>query len=221
MIGDHQILVRVVPVRESEGGLWDLLDDAERARVEQYRYEDDRRRALVGRGMLRRLLGESLHRDPRELVFVTGQQGKPALADGALEFNVSHAGDRVAIAITRSTPVGIDVELQTRRMHNLLTMARRFFSPVESRVVEEAGDPAGAFFAIWTAKEAVIKAVGGGLAINLASFSVLPVEQELRDVQNLGGDPKLDGWTVAALPADDGYRVAVSVRGPMGKIMQR
>ena len=220
MFPHRQIQVRIADVRDAGAGLWDLLDDVERARVERFRFEDDRLRATVGRGTLRRLLGEALGRDPRELRFVTGEQGKPALEDGALEFNVSHSGDRVAIAIARGMPVGIDVELESRRMHNLLGMARRFFSPLETRAVEEAEDPARVFFTIWTAKEAVIKAVGGGLAINLASFSVLPVQDRLRDVQNLGGDAKLDGWTVASLDAEAGYRVAVSVLGAEWEIVR-
>jgi 4'-phosphopantetheinyl transferase len=220
MFPNRQIHVSIVPLRDAEAGLWDLLDDAERARVERYRFEDDRRRATVGRGMLRRLLGQSLGRDPRALQFVTGEQGKPALTDGELEFNVSHSGDRVAIAIARGMPVGIDVELESRRMRDLSSMARRFFSPIEARAVEEADDPAGVFFTIWTAKEAVIKAVGGGLSINLASFSVLPVGNQLRGVRNLGRDTTLDGWTVASLEADAGYRVAVSVRGSDWEIVR-
>lgn len=223
---ERQIHVRVVPVRAADPGLWQLLDDTERARAERYRFDEDRQRATVGRGMLRRMLGEALGRDPRELRFVTGEQGKPALEDGALQFNVSHSGDRVAIAITRDLPVGIDVELESRRMHNLLGMARRFFSPLETRAVEEAEQQENVFFSIWTAKEAVIKAVGGGLSINLASFSVLPLEEllppalRLRDVQNLGADPKLDGWTVASLPEEEGYRVAVCVRGAHWEIVR-
>jgi hypothetical protein len=66
----------------------------------------------------------------------------------------------------------------------------------------------------------VIKAVGGGLSINLASFSVLPVGNQLRGVRNLGRDTTLDGWTVASLEADAGYRVAVSVRGSDWEIVR-
>ncbi|MEA2489650.1 MAG: 4-phosphopantetheinyl transferase [Acidobacteriota bacterium] len=211
-----RIEVAVLPVGAAAiGGLWGVLDAEERARAERYRGEEDRRRSIVARGTVRRLLGERLGRDPRELRFVEGPQGKPALAGRELEFNVSHSGDRVAIAIAEGAPVGIDIEVEQPRMTDLVDLARRYFSRREALAVEQAAAEGAIplFFTIWTAKEAVIKAVGGGLSIQLASFSVLPVRSEWGAVENLGGDPMLDGWHVAALPSEPGYRAAVAAPG--------
>ena len=218
-----RIEVAVVPVGGAAAdGLWAVLEDEERRRAERYRFVDDQRRSIVARGTLRMLLGRRLGRDPRDLRFVVGQQGKPALRDRELEFNVSHSGDRVAIAMAAGTPVGIDIEREQPRMTDLVVLARRFFSPVEALEVERADADAATrvFFTIWTAKEAVIKAVGGGLSIELASFSVLPVRTQCGAVENLGGDPKLDGWHVAALPSDEGYRTAVSALGADWEIVR-
>jgi 4'-phosphopantetheinyl transferase len=217
-----RIEVAVVPVGAAEiGGLWEVLDAEERARADRYRVEDDRRRSIVARGTVRTLLGRRLGREPRDLGFVEGPQGKPALIGGELEFNVSHSGDRVAIAIAEGGPVGIDIEVEQPRTTDLVVLARRYFSPVEALAVENAADGAiPLFFTIWTAKEAVIKAVGGGLSIQLASFSVLPVCSEWGAVENLGGDPKLDGWHVAALPSELGYRAAVAAAGTDWEIVR-
>jgi 4'-phosphopantetheinyl transferase len=217
-----RIEVAVVPVGAAEiGGLWEVLDAEERARADRYRVEDDRRRSIVARGTVRTLLGRRLGREPRDLGFVEGPQGKPALIGGELEFNVSHSGDRVAIAIAEGGPVGIDIEVERPRTTDLVVLARRYFSPVEALAVENAADGAlPLFFTIWTAKEAVIKAVGGGLSIQLASFSVLPVCSEWGAVENLGGDPKLDGWHVAALPSEPGYRAAVAAAGTDWEIVR-
>jgi 4'-phosphopantetheinyl transferase len=214
-----RIEVAVVPVRAADiGGLREVLDTEERARAERYRFEEDRHRSIVARGTVRRLLGRRLGRDPRDLRFVEGPQGKPALIGGELEFNVSHSGDRVAIAIAEGGPIGVDIEVEQPRMTDLVVLARRYFSPGEALAVEKAAEQAPdqampLFFTIWTAKEAVIKAVGGGLSIQLASFSVLPVRSAWGAVENLGGDPKLDGWHVAALPSEPGYRAAMAAPG--------
>jgi len=221
-----RIEVSVVPVRAAvTDPLWDVLSDEERRRAERYRFEDDQRRSIVARGTLRMLLGRRLGLDPRRLEFVEGAQGKPALRGGGLEFNVSHSGDRVAIAIANGSPVGIDIEVEQPRMTDLVVLARRYFSPGEAREVERgaAVDAEAAmrlFFTIWTAKEAVIKAVGGGLSIELASFSVLPVQTAWGAVENLGGDPKLNGWHVAALPSEEGYRTAISALGSEWEIVR-
>lgn len=222
-----RIEVSVVPVRASPADmLWDVLSDEERRRAERFRLEEDRRRSVVARGTLRMLLGRRLGADPRRLEFVEGAQGKPALRGGELDFNVSHSGDRVAIAIAAGgSPVGIDIEVEQPRMTDLVVLARRYFSAGEAREVERAADvDADAamrlFFTIWTAKEAVIKAVGGGLSIELASFSVLPVQTRWGAVENLGRDPKLDGWHVAALPSEQGYRTAVCALGADWEIVR-
>ena len=53
---------------------------------------------IRSRGVLRALLGRYLERDPRELRFVLGPHGKPALgregmdAGEDLRFNLSHSG---------------------------------------------------------------------------------------------------------------------------------
>lgn len=210
-----QVEIAIIPVRATPADvLWKILSAEERARAERYRFEDDQRRSIVARGALRIMLARRLQCDPKDLQFVEGPQGKPALVDDALEFNVSHSGDRVAIAITEGTPVGIDIEVEQPRMTDLNQLARRYFSRIEADEVEsQQGDAAmRLFFTIWTAKEAVIKAAGGGLSIDLAAFSVLPVTEEWREVTNLSGAAELDGWQVVAVPSAEGYRAALCVR---------
>src|ERR1041384_645151 len=78
------------------------LSADERDRMERFRLEKDRRRYLIGRGLLRSLLGVYLNRAPQDLRFETTAAGKPHLASGLgqLQFNVSHSGEYVLIAIT-------------------------------------------------------------------------------------------------------------------------
>jgi len=179
------------------------LTDAERERAHRFRFDDDTRRAIVSRGALREMLAE---RVSGEIDIVASDQGKPRLARGGVEFNVSHSGELVMIAIARG-PVGVDVERVRPLGDEALSLARRHFSPEECCRVEEAPDKDEAFFEIWTAKEAVVKAMGGGLAGDLRAFTV-PVEAD--EFSKVWGREE---WAVRLLEVPrDGYRATIAAR---------
>lgn len=188
-----------------------LLNSTELARANRYRFDDDRRRSIVARAATRRLLSRYLGADPRSLVVVEEEQGKPALRDHEMEFNASHSGDLVGLAFARGTPVGVDVE-RRRELHDTLALARRYFSAGEVAIVENAADTEDAFFTIWTAKEAIVKASGKGIGTGeLHGFTVPFRDPRLR--------PVVDGWCVAAIdPQMDDYYAAVACRGRDGRI---
>jgi 4'-phosphopantetheinyl transferase len=216
MIAADEIHVCVAPITIPDAALEALastLDAEEKGAAARFRFEADRRRSIVARGTLRTMLGGYLDRDPRALRFLRGEAGKPELMEGELSFNVSHSGDRVAIAIASATPVGIDIEVE-KPMRDLLELARRYFSPVEAARVETAapGEAAAAFFSIWTAKESVVKACGGGITLGLPTFIVTPELDRFTAVATLGTDERLEGWSIRALPSDPGYHTALAAR---------
>jgi 4'-phosphopantetheinyl transferase len=182
-----------------------LLAISERARADRYRFPDDRRRSIVARAATRRFLGRYLDADPATLIFDEEQFGKPVLRGRAIEFNASHSGDLVALAFSTETAVGIDVE-RRRELTDTFALARRYFSAEEVGIVERAADEVDAFFAIWTAKEAIVKGSGKGIGTgDLHGFTVPFRDPELR--------PVIDGWSVAAIdPNRDGYYAAVAAR---------
>lgn len=120
---------------------------------------------MHARGLLRHLLGYYLARDPQGLGFITNDYGKPALRTaGGLQFNLSHCRDHVLIGLTRQVPVGVDLE----RIRPLPRCALAAHCCSADELNWLAGRPANDqdrdFFRIWTAKEAVLKALGTGLA---------------------------------------------------------
>jgi 4'-phosphopantetheinyl transferase len=191
-----------------------LLTDEERARADRYRFDDDRRRSIVARAATRRILSRLAGAAPRDLLIVEGEHGKPELAGRVIEFNASHSGDLVALAFARETAVGIDVE-RRRVLHDPLAIARRFFSERELAFISAAGDAAAAFFTVWTAKEAIVKASGKGIgAGDLRGFTVPFGETRLTQVTG--------NSSVATIqPSLDGYHGAVAVRPGSGPIVQR
>ena len=54
----------------------------EQDKMERFRFEKDRRRYLISRGLLRSLLGRYLDLAPQDLRFATTAAGKPHLACG-------------------------------------------------------------------------------------------------------------------------------------------
>jgi 4'-phosphopantetheinyl transferase len=130
-------------------------------------FDVHRRRFVAARASLRRVLGLCLDRDPAGLVFDYTDRGRPSLrlaSHADFDFNLAHSGDLALLAFA-SRRVGVDVE-QLGDMGNALAIARRFFSPREVAALKRlVGDARRhGFLNAWTRKEALIKALGTGLA---------------------------------------------------------
>jgi len=71
-----------------------LLAPEELARAARFGTDQLRHRYIVGRAMLRRLLGQAMGRLPADVPLRCGRRGRPELTFATtLDFNVSHAGD--------------------------------------------------------------------------------------------------------------------------------
>jgi 4'-phosphopantetheinyl transferase len=165
------------PVAEVEAlGVARHLDDQERARAERFLVPEPRRRYVAARGLLRRLAGRQLGVAPERVEIVAGPNGKPLLAGDSLHVSVSHSGDWVLVALAVDRPLGADVE-QIRASPDLMDVARRYFAREEAlglAGLSESERP-GAFFSLWTRKEACLKVhgegIGGGLGRPLGAFA--------------------------------------------------
>jgi 4'-phosphopantetheinyl transferase len=150
-----------------------LLSDDERDRRDRFHFDRDRTRYVVGRGLLRALLGRYLGEEPAGLEFRYSRYRKPSLAEGGPHFNLAHSGSTAFYAFSPAFEVGIDVELvQVENADE--RVARRFFSSVEVQTLMALPEAARthAFFSCWTRKEAFLKARGDGLTLALDSFDV-------------------------------------------------
>jgi 4'-phosphopantetheinyl transferase len=91
----------------------------------------------------------------------TGNKERPYI-DGNIDFNISHSGAYVIVALTQDARVGVDVEKQRKVDHNLF---RKYFNDSEWMYIQKAGDATAAFFELWTIKESAIKCDGRGVEI--------------------------------------------------------
>ena len=199
--------------------LWLTLSADEQRRASAFHFEQDRRRFIVGRGVLRSILGLYLYLDPSRLQFRYGPWGKPALVAScggdALSFNLAHSGPLVVYALARSRVLGIDVE-QVRPLPDADRIAAAAFS-VRENAAYSALPPEQkqrGFYQCWTLKEAYVKALGEGLVQDWGSFDVSFAPGEQARLLHAGWDP---GQTAAVslisfMPLP-GFVAALAVRG--------
>lgn len=170
------------------------LSADERDRVSRFVFERDRTRFVVGRGILREILGWLLHVEPAQLAFAYGSYGKPRLAaplnDRILHFNLAHSDGLVVYAISAHHEVGIDVE-RIRPVRGAEEIAARFFSTSENTELYSVPEKqrTGAFLNCWTRKEARLKAIGIGISELSNQSEALPLSSQSRSALLPGIDP--------------------------------
>ena len=159
-----------------------VLDEDERARAARLRLGVERRRFVQRRALRRHLLAGMLGVDAgglriAELCPLCGssRHGKPYLPDApGLHFSASQSGDRTVVAIGPA-PLGVDVQLAG----DDLLGAPDVFTPREAAALNRAPEAQGGQDALWrrailwTRKEACLKAIGTGLAIDPAEVEAL------------------------------------------------
>ncbi|MDP4021180.1 4'-phosphopantetheinyl transferase superfamily protein [Methylobacterium sp. NEAU 140] len=198
-----------------------ILDPGERARAARFLRPEDRDRFVASHAALRLLLGQALGTDPAAVAFTAGPAGKPELAGaarGALHFNLSHSGRFALVGLARAA-IGVDVEA-VRPLPDALRIARGQFAPDEAAALAALprGQVEAVFFGLWTRKEAVVKALGAGLSLPLARFSVSLPPAEPRLLRMPGGAA---AWSLAAVEVGPGAAATVAVAAPDAVIAVR
>jgi len=126
-----------------------------------------------------RLLALALKREyglPSPPSMARGPREKPFFPEHPqIQFNLSHSHG-AAVCALHDAPVGVDVEL---------------LRPAPRRLAQEMDD--GAFFRLWTAREATIKRAGRGVEALLRPLAPDPQCQCLEDF--------LSGWVVTVCPS--------------------
>lgn len=154
-----------------------VLDAAERVRAAAIGDSTARARFVAARLLLRALLARYSNVPPVAVHIEMGAHGKPLLrAPSALQFNVSHSGNGLLIAIAAAVTVGVDYEAP-RRLTDPQRLAQRVFSAAELAALQSAAAESEAahhalFMRLWTRKEALLKALGSGFAGGFKDYDV-------------------------------------------------
>jgi 4'-phosphopantetheinyl transferase len=194
------------------------LSSDERALGDRIHLDLDRRRFRARRALLRQVLARELGCAPVSLELASAQHGKPFIARPAtdLVFSLSHAADRVVIAIGRARRLGVDLERIDAGLDHRRLVSHLFSGAERSRLAALPADQrTPAFFRAWTCKEAVVKAIGAGLfetRLELLEVTIDPDQPAATSAPGL--------W-LADLDIGPGFRAALASDGPRVELAMR
>ena len=146
------------------------LNGAELARLAAFRQPQDRWRHGLARVGLKLLLARVLGVEPLDLDIQSGHRGKPHLTPSSSvpsppQFNGSHAGNLMVLALHPSLAVGVDTEQLDRRC-DPARLASRVLSSQQLSVLDSWPEDQQRAFLLrqWCRLEAQLKCSGEGLA---------------------------------------------------------
>jgi len=211
--GDVDLWSVWVDGADDQAAAFALLDNDERARADRFRFRRDRDRYVVRHAFLRRVLAGYVDADPARVDIRIGAHGKPELhPEYGLSFNASHGDGLAVVSVTRGRRVGVDIE-RLRTIDDAMDVAAGHLT--EREVAQLRSTPQASrshvFLALWTRKESLVKAVGGGLSIPLNSFDCSAVGQDgMGRPRGPAGDLP---FAFLGLDGLDGYVGTVTVEG--------
>lgn len=145
----------------------EMLSGDETRLANRFVQEDQRRTWILSHAFLRIVCAHYLHCLPQEIAFCQTDHGKPFIADVSLSFNLSHTRNAFLIAVSHQS-VGVDLEASSA-VEAVSEVADFCFSEQEKSFVASSDLLR---LAVWTAKEAYLKAIGVGLVDNLTQINV-------------------------------------------------
>ena len=201
-----------------------LLSPDEHQRADRFRRDPDRQHFIVGRAMLRQILGRYLAIAPSALQFSYEPRGKPFLVSSSdrqapnLQFNLSHSHELALYAIGLDRRVGVDLEYLSRTLSEVEPLAQRFFAPTEynALIALPIEQRRSAFLRLWTCKEAVLKAIGTGLS-DLEQVEI-PQSSAPEFQLTTGTGNTIAHWSVQQFAPDQDYAGALAIEGDGGQL---
>lgn len=146
-----------------------ILSDYRRERLSRTRPPDKRRQSIGAELLLNRAAALYAPDIALPLDIVCNDSGKPELSGKRFFFSLSHSGAYAAAAVS-DREAGLDIQTISHADRGLTA---RFFASDEQEYILHAKSSDAAFTELWCKKESYIKALGAGLSLGLASFSVM------------------------------------------------
>lgn len=209
------VLVRAIGLLEPRPPAWLRLSADDLVRVTRSQRADDVRRFLTGRAVIDQYLVGVLGYDigVRRLCRRVDAVGewKPRLSPSAADHrplpdvSISHSGEHVIVGFCASADVGVDVEVHTSFATVDDAALAVALTPAERAGVRDVADAAAAF----TAKEAVLKAIGWGFAVD-------PLVLEIIDGEIVRFDsPHARATRIGSVAMPAGVTASVAVTAPI------
>lgn len=181
-----------------------MLDRSELDRACRQRLPHERELRVLAYALHRLFLAHGLGCAASEVRLYRDGNGCPRIEGEPLWTSLSHAGDRFAFAMSATGPVGIDLEPSSRGA-SMESIAAEVCHPDERRrlAASPGSQRPSVLLDMWVRKEAVLKALGVGLEVPMASF--VAMDAATVRVPGLDGD-----WQVTPLDAGPDTVAAVA-----------
>ena len=160
-----------------------LLAPDDQIRIQRLKTRQLRSRQTVAKGTLLSLISFYTNQSPHQIEIEAPLFHKPALAErtnpGGLQFSISHSTYIAVYAFARKRLLGVDVE-EVVPMSDWQLLAGLCLSDYEQEWFRQLAPEAkpDTLLAIWTIKEAYLKAIGTGLTIPPASIELAFTQTE-------------------------------------------
>lgn len=197
----------------------ELFDASERDRASTFRRATPRRRFAVATALLKIVTSTALGCDGADVELrrtcpdCHRAHGRPEVVGGTPQVSISHAADRVAVALCADRPVGVDVE-QVDPALDVDGMSGLVLGETERRYLGEIRDRRArirALFRSWTRKESLLKATGDGLRVPMSTVTLSERAGRPR-LTRFAGRPELVGMAqIVDLRPGPGYVGALTV----------
>jgi phosphopantetheinyl transferase len=165
-----------------------LISAQEATRAAGFKKTRDTQKYILRHGMVRSVLGQYIRKEPQELRFVHEESGKPNLdpegENHDIHFSLSRTDEMVCLGISRKSRIGLDI-VRSDSHYPFFAIAEFLFTPGECQWIARTPsyEQHVRFFRIWSLKEALLKATGGGAGM-----------MQEADVSGIMKNPSLNGF---------------------------
>lgn len=126
-------------------------------KIYSYRYTIDRLRAFTSALLQYYFLPSVLGIAYTDIIIKKAPNGKPYIENyDQIDFNISHSGEFVLLAVTNGKSIGVDIEKIDENID--LDIGNVVFNESELPYIRNVDD----FYLLWTKKEAYLKCIGSG-----------------------------------------------------------
>jgi len=133
------------------------------------------------------------------------ESGKPFWNKNAscLDFNISHSGDFILVAVSSSLSVGVDVEKvkELKRLNFKMVMTPKELAQIQKTPL--------LFFDLWSKKEAVVKAAD---TVGLACMSHVKLKPDSAELEE-------KKWYLKTVDLDEAYVINLATSEPVDQLI--
>ncbi len=145
-------------------------------RLDRYRKALNKNQLVIGRLLLQQILRSAMGYDHFSLQAIQYDKNDKPYWKTDHAFSIAHSKNVIGCAVAQNAKIGLDIEFIQKVQLNNFT---HILNQQDEDHIANASDPYPIFFKLWTIKEAISKADGRGLSMDVKQ--VVTQENEAHD----------------------------------------